>query len=157
MKNPNDTIGNRTRDLPPCSAVCQQTVPLWNCQAVQHVDVNKTCIIDQSIPQAALNMSRDGKYSESLVYFWNFKLSTKGGSLPYYVVGIAASWHVVWIINFARWFSAGLQTALLILGSFEEFLQWQRMVDVHRNCLINTFFRLIISRWNFCRFRVTSN
>jgi len=28
MKNSNDTIGNRTRDLPTCSAVPQPTVPL---------------------------------------------------------------------------------------------------------------------------------
>jgi hypothetical protein len=28
MKNSNDTIGNRTRDLPACSAVPQQTAPL---------------------------------------------------------------------------------------------------------------------------------
>jgi len=27
MKNSNDTIGNRTRDLPACSAVPQPTVP----------------------------------------------------------------------------------------------------------------------------------
>ena len=27
MKNSNDTIGNRTRDLPPCSAVPQPTAP----------------------------------------------------------------------------------------------------------------------------------
>ena len=27
MKNSNDTIGNRTRDLPSCSAVSQQTAP----------------------------------------------------------------------------------------------------------------------------------
>ena len=27
-KNPNDTIGNRTRDLPACSAVPQPTAPL---------------------------------------------------------------------------------------------------------------------------------
>jgi hypothetical protein len=27
MKNPNDTIGNRTRDLPACSAVPQLTAP----------------------------------------------------------------------------------------------------------------------------------
>jgi hypothetical protein len=27
MKNPNDTIGNRTRDLPACSAVPQPTAP----------------------------------------------------------------------------------------------------------------------------------
>ena len=27
MKNPNDTIGYRTRDLPPCSAVPQSTAP----------------------------------------------------------------------------------------------------------------------------------
>ena len=27
MKNPNDTIGNRTRNLPACSAVPQLTVP----------------------------------------------------------------------------------------------------------------------------------
>ena len=27
MKNSSDTIGNRTRDLPPCSAVSQPTVP----------------------------------------------------------------------------------------------------------------------------------
>jgi len=27
MKNSNDTIGNRTRDLPACSAVPQQTAP----------------------------------------------------------------------------------------------------------------------------------
>jgi len=28
MKNSNDTIGNRTRDLPACSAVAQPTAPL---------------------------------------------------------------------------------------------------------------------------------
>jgi hypothetical protein len=28
MKNSNDTIGNRTRDLPACSAVPQPTAPL---------------------------------------------------------------------------------------------------------------------------------
>jgi len=28
MKNSNDTMGNRTRDLPACSAVPQPTVPL---------------------------------------------------------------------------------------------------------------------------------
>ena len=29
MKNPNETIGTRTRDLPACSAVPQQTAPLY--------------------------------------------------------------------------------------------------------------------------------
>jgi len=29
MKNPNDIIGNRTRDLPACSAVPQPTEPPW--------------------------------------------------------------------------------------------------------------------------------
>ena len=145
MENLNDTIGNRTRSLPACSAVRQQTAPLWNWQVVQHVIVNKTSIIHQSIPQAAPNVSRDGKYSESSVYFWNLQHATKGGSLPYQVVGIAASWQVVWIINLARWFSVGLQTALLRLGRFEEFINWQIMVDVHRNCFINNFF----SRNNF--------
>ena len=35
MKNFNDTVGNRTRDLPAYSAVPQPTAPL-------HVDYNKT-------------------------------------------------------------------------------------------------------------------
>jgi hypothetical protein len=35
MKDPNDTIGNRTRDLPACSAVPQPTAPLLICRMYQ--------------------------------------------------------------------------------------------------------------------------
>jgi hypothetical protein len=41
MKNSNDTIGNRTSDLPACSAVPQTTT--LRCAAHQNTRVVKTC------------------------------------------------------------------------------------------------------------------
>ena len=50
MKNSSDTFGNRTRDLPACSAVPQPTAPPAACSGL-HVkfplflsDCNETCI-----------------------------------------------------------------------------------------------------------------
>ena len=43
------------------------------------------------------------------------------------------------IINFVRRDSVVLQTALLSSGSFEEFLHWQRMLEVYRHYLINNY------------------
>ena len=39
MKNLNDTIGNRTRDLPACSAVPQPTAPLCYCRLLAFVSI----------------------------------------------------------------------------------------------------------------------
>jgi len=44
MKNFNDTIGNRTRDLPACSAVPQRTAPSPNEASTQHSLVDATCV-----------------------------------------------------------------------------------------------------------------
>jgi len=43
MKNSNDTIGNRTRDLPVCSAVPQPTAP-QRASVSEKLGVNKTTI-----------------------------------------------------------------------------------------------------------------
>jgi hypothetical protein len=62
MKNFNDTIGNRTRDLPGCSAVPQPTAPpaacpyseenKWNIQAfITHISLFK---------ELWLNISKEG-------------------------------------------------------------------------------------------------
>ena len=46
MKNSNDTIGNRTRDLPACSTVPQPTapprVPCWTCNPTNFPDTVST-------------------------------------------------------------------------------------------------------------------
>ena len=44
MKNSSDTIGNRTRDLPVCSAVPQTTVPPLLVMCVTHFSVLVMCV-----------------------------------------------------------------------------------------------------------------
>ena len=46
MNNPNDTIGNRTRDLPACGAVPQPTAPL-RAPKTEHVRGNSIVIDDE--------------------------------------------------------------------------------------------------------------
>jgi hypothetical protein len=48
MKNSNDTIGNRTRDLPACSAVPQPSAP--SRAPVNHIytDLKKMCLVPLS-------------------------------------------------------------------------------------------------------------
>jgi len=48
MKKSNDTIGNRTRDLPACSAVPQPTAPL---RAPKHVEESNKHIIEETVRQ----------------------------------------------------------------------------------------------------------
>jgi hypothetical protein len=49
MKNSSDTIGNRTRDLPVCSAVPQPTAPPAACRyELVYVTINKQQIIFQN-------------------------------------------------------------------------------------------------------------
>jgi hypothetical protein len=44
MKNPNDPIGNRTRNLPPCSAVHHPTAPGDEfCNSAVHITSGKLC------------------------------------------------------------------------------------------------------------------
>ena len=47
MKNSNDTIGNRTRDLPACSAVPQPTAPPRAPVCNKYLDKNKEETIDE--------------------------------------------------------------------------------------------------------------
>jgi hypothetical protein len=66
-KNFSDSFGNRTRDFPACSAVHQPTASLLYFQVAQHVNVNKTCIIHQSLHQAAPNVYKNGNYSSDAI------------------------------------------------------------------------------------------
>jgi hypothetical protein len=42
MKNPNDPIGNRTRDLPACSAVAHPTAPPPAPPSINDIGIKKT-------------------------------------------------------------------------------------------------------------------
>jgi hypothetical protein len=55
MKNSNDTIGNRTRDLPACSAVPQPTTP----PCAPMVNVGRSSYIVPVIPVKILKIWKD--------------------------------------------------------------------------------------------------
>jgi hypothetical protein len=63
MKNSNDTIGNRTRDLPVCSAVPQPTVPPWQVPGVNLLGHEA----DHSLP-FRVKVKNAWSYSSSLAY-----------------------------------------------------------------------------------------
>jgi len=57
MKNSNDTIGNRTRDLPTCSAVSQPTAPP-RAPGLKNVKPYKACWIEKRRSQWPRGLSR---------------------------------------------------------------------------------------------------
>jgi len=61
MKNSNDTIGNRTRDLPVCSAVPQPTAPPAACPLKEGIKGERTM---KSVKQNGDQVSEDGGKKE---------------------------------------------------------------------------------------------
>jgi hypothetical protein len=67
MKNPNDTIGNRTRDLPACSAVLQPNTPprapqFYGCDDKMQVERTATVISMTVITAVLLTVKEIGKH-----------------------------------------------------------------------------------------------
>ena len=80
LKNSNDTIGNRTRDLPVCSVV---SLPLCN-HAPPLNEISSTKIIKRT------SLSPHVKYMTSLVIYWSELLATNHevpGPIPGSTIG----------------------------------------------------------------------